>query len=278
MKIIVAKHSGFCFGVKKAIEMAKSIINSDKDVYIVGEIVHNKTVINELEQLGLKSVSSINQIPDQSTIILKAHGCPPDDYQIAEHKNLKIIDATCPMVKDIHEKAQRLEAQGFQVLVFGDKDHEEVIGICGHLKNPLVVKAANEIDNYVLADKTALVCQSTQKIDEIIKVCSAAEKKVQMFIFENTLCQTTKLRQKEVKELATSADKVIVVGSKNSANTKHLFEESEKINSNTFWIETESDLNNLNLDQEDTIAIISGASTPEEIINKIATQLKEQYL
>ena len=275
MNIIKAKHSGFCFGVKRAVEMAqKALEEKNNNIYLVGEIVHNKTVINELESMGLKSTVSIDQVPDNATILLKAHGSPPSDYQKAKNNNLNIIDATCPMVTDIHRKAKRLEENKFQVIVFGDKDHEEVIGICGQIKDPIVVRTKKDIENIQLEQRVALVCQSTQKIDDILEACAIIEKKVSEFHFENTLCQTTKLRQKETKQLASTSDAVIVVGSKNSANTKHLFEESSKINSQTYWIETYTELENIPLGSINTVALISGASTPEASITEIAEHLK----
>lgn len=274
MKIITAKHAGFCFGVKRAVDIARSTLENTLDnVYITGEIVHNKTVVTELADKGLKNAQSINDIPDGSTLILKAHGSASECYDYARRKNLKIIDATCPMVTEIHKKAQKLEEMGYQVLVYGDKDHEEVIGICGHLKNPRVVRTVDDIKILNLSGKVGMVCQSTQKIDEIITVCAEIEKRTKEFIFENTLCETTKLRQKEVKELAGSSDAVIVVGSKNSANTKHLCEEATKINRNTFWIETADDAASLNFDDNQTVAIISGASTPKSTIKAIAERL-----
>lgn len=276
MNIIIAKHSGFCFGVKRAIDIAKKTLkDNNTEVYLIGEIVHNKIVVDELQQLGLKMVDNLEEIPQNSTVILKAHGSPPETYEKAKSLNLNVIDATCPMVTDIHKKAQKLEAQGYQVVVFGDKKHEEVIGICGYLNNSIIIRTSEDVVNTEFKKRIAMVCQSTQKIDEITLALSELAKKVEELLFVNTTCQTTRLRQKEVKELAKSSDAIIVVGSKNSANTKHLFQEAKDINSKTYWIETAADLSGLPLNQSDTVAIISGASTPQEIIGKIAEELNK---
>lgn len=274
MNIIIAKHSGFCFGVKRAIDIAKSTLNSnDEPVYIVGEIVHNKIVVNELSNMGLINVNCIDEIPINSTIILKAHGSPPETYAQAKERKLNVIDATCPMVTDIHNKAKKLEKYGYQVVVFGDKKHEEVISICGYIDNAIVVRKKDDIEINNFKAKVAMVCQSTQKIDEISIAVAELSKKVEELLFVNTTCQTTRLRQKEVKELALIADSVIVVGSRNSANTKHLFQETKNLNQNSYWIETASDLEDIPFASDATVAIVSGASTPESIIKEIASAL-----
>lgn len=275
MKIIIAKHSGFCFGVKRAIDIAKQTLElNDTTVYIVGEIVHNKLVVNELKNLGLKLVDSMTDIPQNSSVILKAHGSPPATYAQAKERNLKIIDATCPMVTDIHNKAQKLESDGYQVVVFGDKKHEEVVSICGYINNPIVIRHPEDVSELNFKARVAMICQSTQKIDEISSTLAELAKHVEELLFVNTTCQTTRLRQKEVNQLAKTSQTIIVVGSKNSANTKHLFQEAKNINPQTFWIETADDLLSISINPEDTVAIVSGASTPVATINKIAKKLQ----
>jgi 4-hydroxy-3-methylbut-2-enyl diphosphate reductase len=276
MKILIAENAGFCFGVKRAIDIAKKTLAEDTgEVWLIGEIVHNKIVVIELQQMGLKMANSIAEVPDGSTIIFKAHGSPPEAYTQAETKKLNVIDATCPMVSDIHRKARELEEKRYQVIVFGDKEHEEVVGICGYLKKPVVVRSGADAATIKIKPRSAMVCQSTQKIQDILEALTVLAQRTEELLFINTTCRTTRLRQKEVRELAETADKVLVVGSKNSANTRHLFQEAQKINHATWWIETHDELENITFSDTDTVAVISGASTPESIITEIANKLKK---
>jgi len=264
MKVVVGKYSGFCFGVKRAIDVAKeTLATAFHPVYLVGEIVHNKVVVKDLEASGLKRADDLASIPSGSIIILKAHGSPPETYEKAKELGLEIIDATCPMVTDIHREAKRLEDQGYQVIVFGDKNHEEVIGICGYVKDPIIIAPHEDIEPIRFRSRVAVVCQSTQKIDEML--------------FVNTTCQTTRQRQREIKELAKTCDKVVIVGSRNSANTKHLYEEAVAINAQTVWIETAEDLDRTFFSTDDSVAVMSGASTPHEIINQIEQTLNSFF-
>jgi len=275
MIIKEAKTNGFCFGVKKAIALAKKTAKTSqkKNLYIIGDIVHNEKVVRDLELMGIKKVNSISEIPSGATLVLKAHGSPPQFYQQARKRRLKVIDATCPMVKEIHKKALYWEKQGWRVIVFGDRTHEEVIALCGYLKKPLVIEKSKEAKKIKNCQRAVLICQSTQSIDEALNLLKELAKKIKEIVFLNTICQETLNRQQEVKNLAKESDKILIIGSRKSANTRRLYQISRKINPSTFWIQEASNLNLDIFSPPDKIGLISGASTPQEIIKEVKNKL-----
>ena len=276
MKIRRAKHSGFCFGVRRAIDIAKKTAAKEKNTYIIGDIVHNEIVTKKILSWGIKKVPSLDKIPEKSTVIFKAHGTPLALYKQAQKRKLKIVDATCPMVTEIHRKAKELEKEGYQIVIVGDKKHEEVTGIRGHLNKSLVIENKLQAQNAVLKrKKTALICQSTQNIDNAAAILEKLAKKTDRLLFLNTICSATRNRQKEVKKTAQDNEAVIIVGSKKSANTKRLYQVAKKINKNSFWVQTENDIATKEFKKFSSIGIIGGASTPSQILNKIYYKLKQ---
>jgi 4-hydroxy-3-methylbut-2-enyl diphosphate reductase len=275
MKISIAKNSGFCFGVKRAIQIAKETADKRKNVYIKGDLVHNEIVCEEIKEKGIARVDSLSSVPNGAVLIIKAHGEPLETHLIAQKKNIEIIDATCPMVKDIHEKAKDLENKGYQIIVVGEKNHQETIGILGNIQKGLVLENVKDIAKIKtkLKKKIAIVCQSTQTISNITQVAAALLKYTEEMLFNNTVCQPTRLRQKEIQKLASRCQAVLIVGSKKSANTRRLHQEAKKINKNAFWI-TSDIINKNKLKKFKSVGIIGGASTPPQVLESIANKLK----
>ena len=277
-QIIKAKSSGFCFGVRRALKIAKEVslqMKGKKNIYMLGDIVHNEFVINEIKSWGIKKVNEISQIPSRSILIIKAHGVGPQIYKEAKNKKLKIIDATCPMVKEIHQKAQDLEKRDYKVIIIGDKEHEEVIGICGYLKDPLVVSNYKEAAKIELkSKKIGVVCQSTQNIESASLILRELSKKCEELIFINTICTPTRIHQKEAEEIAQRVDLMFVIGSKRSANTKRLFKICKKVNKNTYWIENAPQIKKEWLEKIKKIGITAGASTPDYIIQEVINTIR----
>ncbi|MDP2923414.1 MAG: 4-hydroxy-3-methylbut-2-enyl diphosphate reductase [Candidatus Omnitrophota bacterium] len=275
MKIHMAQHCGFCFGVKRAIQIAKETVNSYENVYIKGNLVHNETVCKEMAGKGIKRINSITDIPINTTLIIKAHGEPSKTYKQAEFKKLKIVDSTCPMVKDIHKKAKEIEDKGYQVIIVGDRSHEETVGILGNVKEGLVLENKKDIRRLrgKIGKKVGIVCQSTQNINNVSEVIAELVKFAEEMLFINTICQPTRLRQKEIEKLAHTCGAVIIVGSKNSANTKRLYQVAKNINKHTFWIASDK-INKRKLSKYSSIGIIGGASTPPQALENISNKLK----
>jgi len=274
VKLHLARQSGFCFGVKRAIKIAKACALKYDNVYIKGDLVHNENVCKYIESMGIIRVSSLNEVPPSSTIIIKAHGEGKLTYKELESKGLRIIDATCPMVKDIHKKAAEMEKNGYQVIIVGDRNHEETKGILGNIAKGIILENSLEVKKLkkLLSKKIGVVCQSTQNQENVSSILYELSGHAEEIKFINTICQPTRLRQKEIETLAQKCDAVLIVGSKKSANTKRLYEMAKEKNKNTFWL-TSGDVDRRNFSKFKAIGIIGGASTPVEVIDKLKTKL-----
>lgn len=276
MKIYLAKHCGFCFGVKRAIKIAKETAAKYENIYIKGDLVHNEGVCKDIENSGVKRVDSLKGLPAGSNVIIKAHGEGLETYKTLEEMGLNIVDATCPMVKDIHKKARELEKNGYQVIIIGDRNHEETKGILGNVKNGIILENKTEVEKFkkVIGSKIGVLCQSTQTLENVAASIYQLAKHAEELLFVNTICNPTRLRQKEIEKLSATLAAMLVVGSKKSANTKRLYEAARKINKNVFWI-TSDKINKNNFRKFKTVGIIGGASTPVEVLQTIARRLND---
>lgn len=276
MKVYLAKHSGFCLGVKRALNIVKQTTACHKNVYIKGDLIHNEMVCDNLKAQGIKRVSSLKSIPQNSLLIIKAHGEPQKTYHQAKLKNLKIVDATCPKVLDIRKKAKEIENQGYQIIIIGDKNHQETIGILGNMKQGLVLENRKDVSRLKskIKKKIGVVCQSTQSIENVSQIVARLAEYAEEFLFLNTICSSTHLRQEEVKKLASKCEAVLVVGSRKSANTKRLFFLAKKINKSAFWVSAPRKLNKAKFSKIKSLGIIGGASTPKEVLQKIYNDLQ----
>lgn len=268
MKVTLAKDAGFCFGVKNALEKIK---NMDNSPYILGKLIHNNKVINDLTQKGFRFVEDIDLI-DKGSIIISAHGISDDTINKIKEKNLSIIDTTCPLVKKVHETTKDLEKQGYRIIIFGDKDHTEVKGIVGNLKCPIIINDISETEQ-VPKGKYALVSQTTQDVKKFKQIADKLESKFKSIIINDTICSATKSRQEKSSELAKNVDLMIVIGSHHSANTKRLAEICSNL-TDTKHIETKEDLKKDWFIDKSHIGVTAGASTPEHIINEVVEDIK----
>jgi 4-hydroxy-3-methylbut-2-enyl diphosphate reductase len=275
MQIRLARNSGFCFGVKRAIKIAKETARAQNGVYIKGDLVHNEGVCKQIEALGIKKINSLTKLKSGETIIIKAHGEPLKTYEILRKKKVNIVDATCPMVRDIHKKAAELKAQNYTIVIVGDRHHEETIGIIGNINAGLVLQNKNEVAKFShrLGPKIAVLCQSTQNIENVGSILAQLAKYSEELIFINTICRPTRMRQAEIEDLSEECEAILIVGSKKSANTKRLYEAAKKKNKNTFWI-TSNKIDRKRFLGYRSVGIIGGASTPVEILESIAKELK----
>ncbi|MFH1553112.1 MAG: 4-hydroxy-3-methylbut-2-enyl diphosphate reductase [Candidatus Omnitrophota bacterium] len=276
MEINIAKSSGFCFGVKRAIDISKALAGGKKTAYVLGDIVHNSFVVRQLEEKGIRKIKRIKPVKD-SILIIRAHGAPKSVFTKARDCGYKIVDATCPMVKDIYKIARRLEKNNTMIII-GDNNHDEVKGIAGQLKKkPVTIESPRDIPLKRLArlKKAAVITQSTQTIDNISKIMKRLKKIIPRVTLYNTTCRTTVVKQQEIKSLPKKNDLILIIGSKTSANTKRLYQISKGINKKTYWIECAKDLKPAWFKNIKKAGVMAGASTPERITREVVAKLKK---
>ncbi|MBS5139613.1 bifunctional 4-hydroxy-3-methylbut-2-enyl diphosphate reductase/30S ribosomal protein S1 [Anaerotignum lactatifermentans] len=275
--IRVAESAGFCFGVKRAIEMAYEAIGVEPKLYSYGQLIHNKTVTDDLASKGLQIVENLDGLTE-GTLLIRSHGVGKALYDEAEAKGLKILDGTCPFVKKIHNIVHDKLAEGLGIIIVGDGTHPEVIGINGWCENAAVIledEEAAKTKEIPEKEKYAVVVQTTfrqAKFDKILEILQ--DRGVNMEV-HNTICSATEKRQTEAEELSKTVDKMIVIGGKNSSNTQKLVEICAKNCGNTVHIETICDLVLNNFGKDDKIGITAGASTPPAIIKEVVVTMSE---
>lgn len=275
--IRVAESAGFCFGVKRAIEMAYEAIGVEPKLYSYGQLIHNKTVTDDLASKGLQIVENLDGLTE-GTLLIRSHGVGKALYDEAEAKGLKILDGTCPFVKKIHNIVHEKLAEGLGIIIVGDGTHPEVIGINGWCENAAVIledEEAAKTKEIPEKEKYAVVVQTTfrqAKFDKILGILQ--DRGVNMEV-HNTICSATEKRQTEAEELSKTVDKMIVIGGKNSSNTQKLVEICAKNCGNTVHIETICDLVLNNFGKDDKIGITAGASTPPAIIKEVVVTMSE---
>ncbi len=272
MKIIIAKRAGFCFGVKRAIDMAFEAAETKKGhVRTLGPIIHNPQVIEQLSSRGVKPVDTIED--NIEVMLIRTHGIPAPLYDELQNKGIEVLDATCPFVKKAQQYAKLLKDEGYQVIILGDKDHPEVKGILSYAgEDAIVVKDVSEIDK--ISKKVGIVVQTTQPVDALKKLISRVIETAKEVKVYNTICNSTALRLKETEELAKETDVMLVIGGKNSANTKQLARLCESIGVQTHHIETAEELEPEWFSAAETVGITAGASTPDWIITEVVERLR----
>jgi len=280
IKIDLAKSAGFCFGVKRALNIAFATINSaagaDK-IYMLGDIVHNEEVIRQIEKSGIKKIAQLSQGKNK-TLLISAHGVGINTLRRAQQLGYKIVDATCPMVKEIHKIAAAMEKKGYQIIVIGDQQHNEVKGILGQLKKPALV--IDRLENIPLKTiqrlkKIAVVVQSTQNLEKVLQIVAAIKPLVAELKFCNTICRPTRIKQAEIKTLPLQNDAMIIIGSKTSANTRRLYEISKSLNPRSYWIQSPKDIKAGWFKGAKSIGVTSGASTPDSTTQKVIAHLRK---
>lgn len=279
MKIILAKTAGFCFGVDRAVNMVEDLLSNNKKVCTLGEIIHNSQLVNSLRERGVRVVSSPTEASNDETLVIRSHGIAANVYNEAENLGVSICDATCPFVAKIHKI---VSAATGTVLIAGDPQHQEVLGIIGHCNTEYIVfsdekmleKIAGEMPN--LHEKELTVVSQTTFNKEIFEKCKKFLKKVytNLSIFD-TICSATSARQEEAALLASKSDAMVVVGGKHSSNTAKLFDVCKQYCENTVFAETGKDIDFSKLLSAQSIGVVAGASTPAGIIKEVITTMEE---
>ena len=274
MKIFLAKNAGYCFGVRDAVQLAYDTAQDDGDVYMLGHIVHNENVVEKLDKAGAKVVETLDQVPNGKPILFRAHGTHVDTWKKAQEKNMNIIDATCPLVEEIHDEIKILEKEGRKIIIIGDYGHDEVIGIASQVKNAVIVANPDEANALRKTKKAGVVSQSTQTIENVQEIINILMSKVFDLRFVNTICFPTKRNQEQIKELAEACDLMIVIGSFTSANSKRLTQLAKERNKLSFQVTCANDVDESWLENVETVGISAGASTPDNIINEVIDKIK----
>ena len=274
MKILVAKDAGYCFGVRDAVNLAKKSGQDYEAVYMLGDIVHNERVVSDLERSGSVVVNSVDDIPEDKPVLFRAHGTDPKIWKDAQKKKLNIIDATCPLVTEIHEEIKILESENRKTIIIGDHGHDEVMGIAAQVKNPIIISNVDEARTLRKMKRAGVVSQSTQMIENVQEIINVLMEKVYDLRFVNTICFPTRRNHEQIKELANICDLMIIIGSFTSANSKRLTQLSLERNKNSFQVMTEDDIKMGWFNNIESVGISAGASTPDNIINNVINKVK----
>ena len=274
MKIFLAKDAGYCFGVRDAVNLAYDTAKRHGDVYMLGDIVHNENVVADLNKAGARVVKSLDEVPDGKPILFRAHGTLVETWDDAKSKDMNIVDATCPLVKEIHDEVLKLSKEGRKIIIIGDHGHDEVVGIASQVNDAIVVSNEKEAMKLRKMKRAGVVSQSTQTIENVQKIINIIMKKVYDLNFVNTICFPTKRNQDQIKDLAKECDVMIVIGSFTSANSKRLTMLAEEINKKSYQVTDADDINIEWFAGAKTVGLSAGASTPDNIINNVLDKIK----
>lgn len=275
MKILVAKDAGYCFGVRDAVNLAYDTAKDHGEVYMLGTIVHNEKVVEDLSKAGTKIVDKLAEVPKDKPILFRAHGTAPRVWDKAKNKNLNIIDATCPLVIEIHDEIKKLEAEGRRTIIIGDHGHDEVVGIAAQVENPIVLANVEEAKALRKMKKAGVVSQSTQMIENVQEIINVLMEKVFDLRFVNTICFPTRRNHEQIKELAIQCEVMIIIGSFTSANSKRLTQLALERNKRSYQVNYAGDLKTSWFENCETVGISAGASTPNDIIKGVVEKIKE---
>lgn len=278
-KILLANKAGFCFGVKNAVDKALNARKNqanNKTIYTLGPLIHNKDVVNYLKSENICSIEyeDINSLHKNDIIIIRSHGTTPQIINKLKEKNLTIIDATCPHVSKIHEEVNRYYELNYNIIIVGDCNHPEVIGINGWCDNTgQITKDGSNIQDF--SKKVCIVCQTTEKQDNFEKVVLAIASKCRKFVAINTICNATHVRQKAATDLSNQVDTMIVIGGYHSSNTTKLYELCKQNCKNTIHVENSKEITDKLIENSEVIGITAGASTPDWIIKDTISKINK---
>lgn len=281
MEVVVAKSAGFCFGVRRAVDMVYAEAEKEKKVYTLGPIIHNEQVVEDLEKKGVQVLHSVDDLKEgeDATVIIRSHGITKALYEKLAKKSVQIIDATCPFVKKIHTIVQTKKEEGYEIIVVGSRTHPEVEGICGWCDNQCtVIESVQEAEKctFEQTQKVCIVAQTTfnyKKFEDIVDIFS---KKSYDTIVMNTICNATEERQTEAGTIARKSDAMIVIGGKHSSNTQKLYEICRAECENTHFIQTLDDLDLKLFKSFRSVGITAGASTPNNIIKEVQSYVRHK--
>ena len=289
MEVKVAKTAGFCFGVQRAVDKVYELIDSCPDrLFTLGPIIHNEEVVNDLEKKGVRVASEeeLKTLPEGSTVVIRSHGVGKKVYDQLEECGLSYVDVTCPFVLKIHRIVEKESKAGSHIVIIGDPDHPEVVGICGWCIGPYtVIRTKQDALDFVPPEgkNVCIVSQTTFNYNKFKDLVEILRKKrydntvLNILNILNTICNATEERQKEAKHIAGEVDTMLVVGGRHSSNTQKLFEICKKECENTYYIQTPVDLDSDMFQCSSYVGITAGASTPNKIIEEVQEHVRIKF-
>lgn len=290
MKVTVDQSSGFCWGVVRAIEFAEKELDRSRKLYSLGDVIHNPVEVERLKREGLVSIQpeDLKNIKDGAKVLIRAHGEPPSTYALAERYGVELIDATCPVVAKVQERIKRFFDLGYQIVIFGKKDHAEVIGLRGVCNNEaIVIRSADEADSIDVSRKTVLFSQTTMdkptfyELKKVLEtrvrdlVVHTMEEEAIQFFAKDTICGQVSGREKKLRAFAQANDVVVFVAGRNSSNGKVLYEIARDANPRTYFVENETELRREWFENAETVGISGSTSTPHWLMGKIKIEIEE---
>ena len=279
MEVRIADNAGFCFGVKRAMKIAWDELEnkSENNIYSLGPLIHNKQAVDRYKEKGLVEMDNLESIPSESKLIIRSHGVAEKVYTESKAKNMEIVDTTCPFVKKIHDIVKDFSHRGYKIIIVGNPNHPEIIGINGWCNNEaIVINKLEEIDDMTF-DPTQIYCvvsQTTANLESFDKIVQKLKTKINNLTVKNTICFATKERQISAIDLAREVDCMVVIGGKHSSNTQKLVNICKDLVP-TFSIETKEELEKEKFAGFKVAGVTAGASTPDWIIEEVINYLKE---
>lgn len=279
MEVRIADNAGFCFGVKRAMKMAWDELEnkSENNIYSLGPLIHNKQAVDRYKEKGLVEMDNLESIPSESKLIIRSHGVAEKVYTESKAKNMEIVDTTCPFVKKIHDIVKDFSHRGYKIIIVGNANHPEIIGINGWCNNEaIVINKLEEIDD-ITFDPTQIYCvvsQTTANLESFDKIVQKLKTKINNLTVKNTICFATKERQISAIDLAREVDCMVVIGGKHSSNTQKLVNICKDLVP-TFSVETKEELEKEKFAGFKVAGVTAGASTPDWIIEEVINYLKE---
>ncbi len=279
MKITVAKYAGFCPGVKRAWALVEEAAKKNqRQVFILGELIHNRQAIERLGEWGVETVKTLKEAREKNrgnaSVVIRAHGEPPKTFERLRKQKIEFINATCPSVARVQQLANKLEDNGYLLIVCGERGHPEAKATVGYTKNGVIISSVNQAKKLPRIPKVAVICQTTFSKKTFEEICAVLQKKAGEFKFSGTICNFTQTAQQEARELTEKVDLIIVIGGRHSSNTKRLVEvASEKVK--TYHIETKTEIRKRWFKGIKTVGILAGASTPDWIIKEVKDKIRK---
>lgn len=278
MKVYIAEEAGFCFGVKRALNIINELNEKKHDIHVYGQLIHNKTTLDRLKSQNIGTIDTLDRLDPDKHLVIRTHGIPEHEEACLKAGDIGYTDATCPLVKKLHRIIDSIDTQKNHIVIVGDKHHPEIIAAKSYAPEATVVHSDEDVAAMSKHAGIGVVAQTTLDTDHFKHMVSLLLDKAHRLEIHNTICEATKVRQQAVKKLAKTVDCMVVVGSKNSSNTRKLYNIAQERNPHTFYVESGDDLVRSGALEKmkhfQSAGVTAGASTPPEEINKVEEILK----
>jgi (E)-4-hydroxy-3-methyl-but-2-enyl pyrophosphate reductase len=277
LEVVLSPITGFCFGVKRAMSLIeKGLGRGTGDIFTIGDVIHNPQAVDRLKEMGVVSVSSMDELSDGDTLIVRAHGVMPEIIEEAERRGIQLIDTTCPFVQRSHKYVRRIAKEGRKVIIIGDGCHPEVKGISAQAgREPIIISTPEETESVSGIDKAGVVIQTTFSREKAMRIIAKLEKRVGDLRVHDTICQATTLRREATLKLSRDVDIVLVVGGRGSSNTKRLYQMCIDQGIMARFIETASEIDPSWFEGGERVGLTTGTSTPDWVLEEVVDRLEE---